>query len=103
MVFALLHRFADEPRSQDLIKAAAGISAAQPEDSFYKNMGGLLPACPCHQTTLPRLGALPARSSSRKQEATGRALSARASAAPRCLPLLLFDPAARPALRRTIS
>jgi len=45
-MFALLHRFADEPRSLDLIKAAAGISASAPEDDFYKTMGGLTHAAP---------------------------------------------------------
>ena len=39
-MFALL-RFLDEPESQDLIKAAAGIARAKPADDFYNSMGGL--------------------------------------------------------------
>jgi hypothetical protein len=39
-MFVLL-RFLDEPESQDLIKAAAGIARAKPADDFYNSMGGL--------------------------------------------------------------
>ena len=40
-MFELLHRFLDEPESQDLIKAAAGLSRVKPADDFYKSMGGI--------------------------------------------------------------